>query len=51
MIATGSSSKLAGKAASGRKLIAVVYADMAGYSRRPCMMPARCTASALCGEC
>ena len=33
MSATGSSSELAGKAASGRKLIAVVYADMAGYSR------------------
>ena len=31
--ATGISSDLAGKAAGGRKLIAVVYADMVGYSR------------------
>ena len=31
--ATGFSSDLAGKAAGGRKLIAVVYADMVGYSR------------------
>ena len=31
--ATGISSGLAGGAAGGRKLIAVVYADMAGYSR------------------
>ena len=30
---TGISSDLAGKAAGGRKLIAVVYADMVGYSR------------------
>jgi adenylate cyclase len=30
---TGTGSDLAGKAAGGRKLIAVVYADMAGYSR------------------
>src|SRR5271157_5987146 len=33
MSATGNSSDLAGKAAGGRKLIAVVYADMVGYSR------------------
>src|SRR5271166_390511 len=33
MSATGSGSDLAGKAAGGRKLIAVVYADMVGYSR------------------
>ena len=33
MSATGSSSDLAGKAAGGRRLIAVVYADMVGYSR------------------
>ena len=31
--ATGIGSDLAGKAAGGRKLIAVVYADMVGYSR------------------
>src|SRR5580693_2419548 len=31
--ATGISSDLAGNAAGGRKLIAVVYADMVGYSR------------------
>ena len=31
--ATEISSDLAGKAAGGRKLIAVVYADMVGYSR------------------
>jgi class 3 adenylate cyclase len=33
MSATGSSSDLAGKAAGGRRLIAIVYADMVGYSR------------------
>ena len=33
MSGTGTGSDLAGKAAGGRKLIAVVYADMAGYSR------------------
>ncbi|HME27634.1 MAG TPA: adenylate/guanylate cyclase domain-containing protein [Acetobacteraceae bacterium] len=33
MSATGIGSDLAGKAAGGRKLIAVVYADMVGYSR------------------
>ena len=33
MSATGSNLDLAGKAAGGRKLIAVVYADMVGYSR------------------
>jgi adenylate cyclase len=33
MSATGNSSDLAGKAAGGRRLIAVVYADMVGYSR------------------
>src|ERR1700675_2161222 len=31
--ATGRSSDLAGKAAGGQKLLAVVYADMVGYSR------------------
>src|ERR1051326_4765130 len=31
--ASGLSSDLAGTAAGGRKLIAVVYADMVGYSR------------------
>ena len=31
--ATGNDLDLAGKAAGGRKLIAVVYADMVGYSR------------------
>jgi class 3 adenylate cyclase len=31
--ATGISSDLSGKAAGGRKLLAVVYADMVGYSR------------------
>src|SRR5580693_4405295 len=31
--ATGISSDLAGKASGGRKLIAVVYADIVGYSR------------------
>jgi adenylate cyclase len=31
--ATGTSPDLAGKAAGGRRLIAVVYADMVGYSR------------------
>jgi hypothetical protein len=30
---TGNNLDLAGKAAGGRKLIAVVYADMVGYSR------------------
>jgi class 3 adenylate cyclase len=30
---TGTGPDLAGKAAGGRKLIAVVYADMVGYSR------------------
>ena len=33
MSATGGNLDVAGKAAGGRKLIAVVYADMAGYSR------------------
>lgn len=33
MSATANSSDLAGKAAGGRRLIAVVYADMVGYSR------------------
>ncbi len=33
MSGTGISSDLVGKAAGGRKLIAVVYADMVGYSR------------------
>ena len=33
MSATGSTSDLVGKAVGGRKLIAVVYADMVGYSR------------------
>ena len=33
MSATGSNLDVAGKAAGGRKLIAVVYADMVGYSR------------------
>ena len=33
MSATGSNLDVAGKATGGRKLIAVVYADMAGYSR------------------
>jgi adenylate cyclase len=33
MSATGSGSDLAGKAAGGPRLIAVVYADMVGYSR------------------
>ena len=33
MSATGGNLDLAGKAAGGRKLIAVVYADMVGYSR------------------
>src|SRR5271170_1944658 len=33
MSATGSGSDLAGKTAGGRRLIAVVYADMVGYSR------------------
>ena len=33
MSATGGSSDLAGKAAGGRRLIAVVYVDMVGYSR------------------
>ncbi len=33
MSATGIGSDLAGRAAGGRKLIAVVYADMVGYSR------------------
>jgi TolB-like protein/class 3 adenylate cyclase len=33
MSASGLNSDLAGKAAGGRKLIAVVYADMVGYSR------------------
>src|ERR1041384_3095829 len=33
MSATGLSSDLAGKAAGGRRLVAVVYADMVGYSR------------------
>ena len=33
MSTTGGSSDLAGKAMGGRKLIAVVYADMVGYSR------------------
>ena len=33
MSATGISSDLSGKAAGGRKLLAVVYADMVGYSR------------------
>jgi class 3 adenylate cyclase len=31
--ATGTNLDVAGKAAGGRKLIAVVYADMVGYSR------------------
>jgi len=31
--ASGTSSDLAAKAAGGRKLIAVIYADMVGYSR------------------
>jgi adenylate cyclase len=33
MSATGGNLDVAGKAAGGRKLIAVVYADMVGYSR------------------
>lgn len=33
MSASGFNSDLAGKAAGGRRLIAVVYADMVGYSR------------------
>ena len=33
MSGTGISSELVGKAVGGRKLIAVVYADMVGYSR------------------
>ena len=33
MSATGDNQDLAGKATGGRKLIAVVYADMVGYSR------------------
>ena len=33
MSATGVGPDLAGKAAGGRKLIAVVHADMVGYSR------------------
>ena len=49
--ATGLSPDLAGKAAGGRRLIAIVYADMVGYSRLSAWtMPAPCAACALCGE-
>jgi class 3 adenylate cyclase len=37
--ATGISSDLVGKAAGGRRLIAVVYADMVGYSRLIGLVP------------
>jgi hypothetical protein len=48
--ATGIGPDLAGKAAGGRRLIAVVYADMVGYSRLiGWTMPAHCTPCVRCG--